>query len=113
MAPISSSSLSIGTTICERAPASWAERGLFSSAAASRVWTTFFVRNIRSRGTPGGGVNDLCSRASTRARGAPTMGLRDERAVAITVQHAELGLANAKCILQHCVEHRLKLAGRT
>ena len=37
MAPISSLSLSIGTTTCERAPASRAESGLFSSAAASTV----------------------------------------------------------------------------
>src|SRR5262249_31210455 len=38
--------------------------------------------------------------------------LRDERAVAITVQHAELCLADAKCILQHGAEDRLKVAGR-
>jgi hypothetical protein len=40
-------------------------------------------------------------------------GLRDERAVAINVQYAELCLADAKCILKHGLKHRLQLARRT
>src|SRR4029077_5630910 len=107
MAPTSSLSLSIGTTICERAPASCADSGLLSSEVASTLWTSCLVRNMRPRGFPGGGVNGLCSRASTSAGGAPTM-VRDERVTAMAEQHAKLGLTDAKCIVHHRTEHRLQ-----
>jgi hypothetical protein len=42
----------------------------------------------------------------------PDHHLRDKLAVAVTEQHAQFGLADAKRILQYCVEDRLEPAGR-
>src|SRR6516165_8890796 len=113
MAPISSSSLSIGTTMCERAPASRAERGFLSSAAASRVWTSFFVRNIPVEGSSGRRAKRFTQQSVDKGRWRTDHGLHDKRAVPINVQHAELCLADAKCILQHGLKYRLKPARRT
>jgi hypothetical protein len=63
---------------------------------------------MRSRGFPDGGLNGLCSSASRRA----DHHLHYEGAIAITLQHTELGLADAQRVRQHRVEHRLELAGR-
>src|ERR1700730_8659008 len=91
MAPTSSLSLSIGTTICERAPANCADSGLLSSQVAAE---RFVQQSVDKRGR--------CT----------DHGLRDERVIAMAEQHAKLGLTDAKCILHHRTEHRLQLARR-
>src|ERR1700746_2658552 len=101
MAPTSSLSLSIGTTICERAPASCAESGLLSSEAAATLWVSCLVRKMRPGGIPGGGLNGFVQQSVDKSGGCTDHGMRDERAIAIAHQHAKLCLTDAKCILHH------------
>src|SRR5262249_41058290 len=112
MTPINSSSFSIGTTICVRAPASSAESGLCCSSAASSVWTNFLVRNTRARGTPGRGFELLVQQRVHQSRRRTEHHLRDERTIDVAEQHAKLGLADTKGVLQDGGEDGLEPAGR-
>ncbi len=71
MAPISSLSLSMGTAMCVRAPASLADGLGTGSAAASMVWMTLFDFQTRSRALPASGRNrPRCPKNSANAGGA-------------------------------------------
>ena len=117
MAPISSFSLSIGTTRSVRAPASLSGSGSASFARRPvRVWMSaiyvcFGQHACEPR--PGGGTTSVAPALLRQTRAAHHAARqRGKCPFSYRYRHAELGLADARRVRQHGLEHRLKLAGR-
>src|ERR1700750_3069943 len=98
--------------MCDLAPPSLAEGLGTCSAESSALCTTLFVRNRRWRGVPEGGSKaPRCCRNSERAGGALSTAVGWNISPS-SVHCAELGLADADCVLEHGLEYGLQLARR-
>ena len=76
------------------------------------IWTPASLRTRRSSGSPGWGGTRIHAAGFGKGRRRAEQCRRTKRA-ALPEQHAKFGFADARRVLQHGLEHRLQLAGRT